>query len=197
MSLRKWSRQKKQRFCALVHGSARLDDHAIIGDVTHERTVQRRVHGLGRARIVDGYIHHPGWRRLFWSQRPKGHLRCISWPLGEREVRHGGLRPKCSPRVRGPVLGLRNDIESTAAAHVSLSLASHDQGWRHRANFRSHPPSPSYLPPRRSPAPAPNVPTSSGSLERSGLNVRRVQPSPIPWLIKPLYAQLAGLCAVC
>ena len=29
----------------------------------HERTVQRRVHGLGRARIVDGYIHHPGWRR--------------------------------------------------------------------------------------------------------------------------------------
>ena len=34
---------KKQRFCALVHGSARLDDHAIIGDVTHERTVQRRV----------------------------------------------------------------------------------------------------------------------------------------------------------
>ena len=24
---------KKQRFCALVHGSARLDDHAIIGDV--------------------------------------------------------------------------------------------------------------------------------------------------------------------
>ena len=48
---------KKQRFCALVHGSARLDDHAIIGDVTHERTVQRRVHGLGRARNVDGYIH--------------------------------------------------------------------------------------------------------------------------------------------
>ena len=40
----------------------------------HERTVQRRVHGLGRARIVDGYIHHPGWRRLFWSQRPKGAL---------------------------------------------------------------------------------------------------------------------------
>ena len=40
----------------------------------HERTVQRRVHGLGRARNVDGYIHHPGWRRLFWSQRPKGAL---------------------------------------------------------------------------------------------------------------------------
>ena len=35
--------KKKQRFCALMHGSARLDDHAIIGDVTHERTVQRRV----------------------------------------------------------------------------------------------------------------------------------------------------------
>ena len=59
----------------------------------HERTVQRRVHGLGRARNVDGYIHHPGWQRLLWSQRPKGHLRCISRPLGEREVRHGGLRP--------------------------------------------------------------------------------------------------------
>ena len=84
---------KKQRFCALVHGSARLDDHAIIGDVTHERTVQRRVHGLGRARNVDGYIHHPGWQRFLLSQRPKGHLRCISRPLGEREVRHGGLRP--------------------------------------------------------------------------------------------------------
>ena len=26
-----------------MHGSARLDDHAIIGDVTRERTVQRRV----------------------------------------------------------------------------------------------------------------------------------------------------------
>ena len=47
---------KKQRFCALVHGSARLDDHAIIGDVTHERTVQRRG-ASANARIVDGYIH--------------------------------------------------------------------------------------------------------------------------------------------
>ena len=65
------------------------DGHASKGDEKHERTVQRRVHGLGRARNVDGYIHHPGWRRLFWSQRPKGHLHCISWPLGEREVRHG------------------------------------------------------------------------------------------------------------
>ena len=45
----------------------------------HEGTVQKAgVHGLGRARIVDGYIHHPGWRRLFWSKCPKGHLRCIS-----------------------------------------------------------------------------------------------------------------------
>ncbi len=30
--------------------------------------------------------YHEATKRLFWSQRPKGHLRCISWPLGGREV---------------------------------------------------------------------------------------------------------------
>ena len=38
----------------------------------HERTVQRRVHGLGRARNVDGYIHHPGWRRPFGANAQRG-----------------------------------------------------------------------------------------------------------------------------
>ena len=66
---------------------------SVVTPTFNNKNKQRRVHGLGRARNVDGYIHHPGWQRLFWSQRPKGHLRCISRPLGEREVRHGGLRP--------------------------------------------------------------------------------------------------------
>ena len=63
---------KKQRFCALVHGSARLDDHAIIGDVTHERTVQRRV----RQRT------HELWMGTFTSGRARRsdqtrHSRCV------------------------------------------------------------------------------------------------------------------------
>ena len=49
---------------------------------TFRHPMRALLHLVGKAaasasvRIVDGYIHHPGWRRLT-SQRPKGHLRCI------------------------------------------------------------------------------------------------------------------------
>ena len=46
---------KKQRFCALVHGSARLDDHAIIGDVIHEREPSKG--GCVSERTNCGWVH--------------------------------------------------------------------------------------------------------------------------------------------
>ena len=84
---------RKQGFCALVHGSARLDDHAIIGDVTHERTVQRRV----RQRT------HELWMGTFTSGRARRSDSNQAFSLcplvirQERGMRHGAVHP--------PVLG--------------------------------------------------------------------------------------------
>ena len=84
---------KKQRFCALVHGSARLDDHAIIGDVTHERTVQRRVrqrtHELWMGTFTSGRARRSDSKQAFSL--------CSLVIRQERGMRHGAVHP--------PVLG--------------------------------------------------------------------------------------------
>ena len=96
---------KKQRFCALVHGSARLDDHAIIGDVTHERTVQRRV----RQRT------HELWMGTFTSGRARRSDSNQAFSLcplvirQERGMRHGAVHPPvlghgCGEDLRGAYL---------------------------------------------------------------------------------------------
>ena len=102
---------KKQRFCALVHGSARLDDHAIIGDVTHERTVQRRV----RQRT------HELWMGTFTSGRARRSDSNQAFSLcplvirQERGMRHGAVHP--------PVLGHGCGEDLRGAYLVNLKFA--------------------------------------------------------------------------
>ena len=102
---------KKQRFCALVHGSARLDDHAIIGDVTHERTVQRRV----RQRT------HELWMGTFTSGRARrsdsnqAFSLCSLVIRQERGMRHGAVHP--------PVLGHGCGEDLKGAYLVNMKFA--------------------------------------------------------------------------
>ena len=102
---------KKQRFCALVHGSARLDDHAIIGDVTHERTVQRRV----RQRT------HELWMGTFTSGRARRSDSNQAFSLcplvirQERGMRHGAVHP--------PVLGHGCGEDLKGAYLVNMKFA--------------------------------------------------------------------------
>ena len=118
---------KKQRFCALVHGSARLDDHAIIGDVIHERTVQRRV----RQRT------HELWMGTFTSGRARRSDSNQAFSLcplvirQERGMRHGAVHPPvlghgCGEDLKGAskqasCVGLL----SAALAHATPGSASH------------------------------------------------------------------------
>ena len=69
------------------------DGHASKGDEKHERTVQRRVCGFGQ-RTNCGWVHSPPGMAAAYEPTPKGALALHpDRPLGERQMRHGGLIP--------------------------------------------------------------------------------------------------------